>query len=57
MGQRLTKVGILIGIVALPIAITVFVEQLADFNRLPALVILASPAALALGLESKRHPC
>jgi len=54
MRQRLTTVAILFGLVSLPVAVTTLAEQFEDYNHLPAVAIIASPAIIALGLDHHR---
>ena len=55
MRQRLTTVAILFGLVSLPVAVTTLAEQFEEYNRLPVIALLASPAIAALAIEEHRH--
>lgn len=55
MRQRLTTIAILFGLVSLPVAVTTLAEQFEEYNRLPIIALLASPALAALTFEQYRH--
>ena len=55
MRQRLTTIAILFGLVSLPVAVTTLAEQFEEYNRLPVIALISSPALVALAFGQHKH--